>query len=63
MENKGLCVSCVSDKTCMFNRKFPVLQCEEFSDFGSNGKLRSAKSFVCSRSSVKPRPQEETIAE
>jgi hypothetical protein len=32
MENKGLCITCVHDKECMFIRKFPVLQCEEFSN-------------------------------
>ncbi|MDD5566404.1 MAG: hypothetical protein PHG31_05905 [Candidatus Omnitrophica bacterium] len=63
MENKGLCVSCVYDKTCTFNRKFPVLQCEEFSDCGSNGKFRPTKSFMSSPASVKSCPQEETIAE
>lgn len=30
MEKKGLCSSCVNDKECTFLRKFPVLQCEEF---------------------------------
>jgi len=33
MENKGLCLTCVFDKKCIFFRKFPVLQCEEFSDY------------------------------
>ncbi len=28
---KGLCISCIYDKDCSFPRKFPVLQCEEFS--------------------------------
>ncbi len=32
MKNKGLCSTCVNDKECKFNRKFPVLQCEEFND-------------------------------
>lgn len=35
MERKGLCSSCVNDKECVFERKFPVLQCEEFSDYES----------------------------
>lgn len=35
MVRKGLCISCVNDKTCAFPRKFPVWQCEEFSDFVS----------------------------
>jgi len=33
MEKKGLCITCVHDKDCTFPRKFPVLQCEEFSDY------------------------------
>jgi len=32
MENKGLCETCVHDKECTFSRKFPVIECEEFSD-------------------------------
>ncbi len=31
MENKGLCITCVHDKDCIFQRRFPVLECEEFS--------------------------------
>jgi len=31
MKNKGLCTTCIFDKSCSFIRKFPVLQCEEFS--------------------------------
>jgi len=30
MVTKGLCTTCVHDKECTFLRKFPVLQCEEF---------------------------------
>lgn len=33
MGKKGLCVTCVNDKDCTFSRKFPILQCEEFSDY------------------------------
>ncbi len=33
MENKGLCGSCANDKKCTFLRKFPVLQCEEFTGY------------------------------
>jgi len=35
MGNKGLCETCVNDKDCTFSRRFPVLQCEEFSDYES----------------------------
>ncbi len=31
MENKGLCITCVYEKECILTKKFPVLQCEEFS--------------------------------
>ena len=31
MESKGICSTCVSDADCTFPRKFPVIQCEEFS--------------------------------
>lgn len=34
MENKGLCINCINDKGCTFPTKFPILQCEEFSDYG-----------------------------
>ena len=30
MVRRGLCTTCVHDKECTFLRKFPVLQCEEF---------------------------------
>jgi len=30
MEKKGLCITCAYDKGCAFPRKFPVVQCEEF---------------------------------
>ena len=33
MEKKGLCITCANDKTCIFPRKFPVWQCEEFSEY------------------------------
>lgn len=33
MEKKGLCSTCVNDKECTFPRKFPVLQCEEFTGY------------------------------
>jgi hypothetical protein len=29
---KGLCITCVHKKTCIFKKDPPVLQCEEFSD-------------------------------
>jgi hypothetical protein len=31
MESKGLCQTCSNDKTCSFDRKYPVNFCEEFS--------------------------------
>jgi hypothetical protein len=44
MENKGLCVTCVSDKDCTFPRKFPVIQCQEFSDESrKHGRSRKAR--------------------
>ena len=33
MENKGLCGTCANDEDCNFRREFPVLQCEEFTDY------------------------------
>jgi len=33
MEKKGLCSTCVQDKGCAFPRRFPVWQCEEFTDY------------------------------
>ncbi|MFA5410807.1 MAG: hypothetical protein WC321_02985 [Candidatus Omnitrophota bacterium] len=33
MKNKGLCSTCNADKACVFQRRFPVLECEEFNDF------------------------------
>ncbi len=35
MEKKGLCISCIDIKTCIFNNGFPVWQCEEFSEGNS----------------------------
>jgi hypothetical protein len=35
MEKKGLCVSCMDIKTCIFSKEPPVWQCEEFSQ-GNN---------------------------
>ena len=35
MGNKGLCETCVHDKECTFSRRFPVIECEEFSDHES----------------------------
>jgi len=31
-KKKGLCSTCEHDKDCAFPRKFPVWECEEFSD-------------------------------
>lgn len=30
MKNKGLCNSCVREKHCLFERRFPVFLCDEF---------------------------------
>ena len=35
MDEKGLCSTCVHDKKCAFPRRFPVWQCEEFSNYES----------------------------
>lgn len=35
VENKGLCSTCVYDAKCVFVRVFPIMECEEFSDVGS----------------------------
>jgi hypothetical protein len=32
MVSKGLCVTCAHDKNCVFQVRFPVLQCEEFAN-------------------------------
>lgn len=50
MENKGLCSTCVYDADCSFNRIFPIVECEEFSDIklkqkeGKNQKQEEGKS-------------------
>ena len=31
MENKGLCGTCVSDAKCALHRKYPIVECSEFS--------------------------------
>ena len=64
MEKKGLCITCVWDKTCVFSRRFPVLQCEEFSNDGL--RARSAKTKLSGRGiriKLQPALQEENIAE
>ena len=33
MKKKGLCSGCMNDKWCTLPRKFPVLQCEEFTGY------------------------------
>ncbi|MDD4981072.1 MAG: hypothetical protein PHC54_07460 [Candidatus Omnitrophica bacterium] len=38
MGKKGLCETCLSDTKCIFQAKFPVLQCEEFSDYQPKAK-------------------------
>lgn len=64
MANKGLCITCDYDKTCTFSRRFPVLQCEEFSGNGLAAKSGHIRVSRCSvRTKAKSRVQEETIAE
>jgi len=46
MEEKGLCITCVNDKDCTFSRKFPVLQCEEFSDYEPTTAKKNSGSAV-----------------
>ena len=35
MQDKGLCEICINDKDCTFPRRFPVLECKEYSTNGS----------------------------
>lgn len=30
MLNKGLCLTCDNEKSCIYAKDFPVLECEEF---------------------------------
>ena len=41
MEKKGLCDTCDNDKSCISQKRFPILQCEEF--VNSNHKATEAK--------------------
>jgi len=41
MEKKGLCDTCENDKGCTFRTRFPILQCEEFTN--SNSKVIKMK--------------------
>ena len=38
MEKKGLCITCINDRECTFPRRFPVLECEEFTNKESDVK-------------------------
>ena len=49
MQNKGLCVTCSYDETCSFPRRFPVLQCEEFSDNEPTAKITNSSAEKCSK--------------
>ena len=31
MNDKGLCLTCAYDKRCLFPRKYPIFECDEFS--------------------------------
>lgn len=44
MENKGLCETCENDKKCVFQTRFPILQCEEFAGLNHRiSKVRQAR--------------------
>ena len=43
MEKKGLCSTCVESKTCIYTKKPPVLECEEFSTGNHVAKSKQAK--------------------
>jgi len=49
MAHKGLCLSCIHDRTCTFARPAAVLQCEEF-DSGIPAKNGRG---ICSAEKVK----------
>jgi len=49
MVKKGLCVTCVNDKDCIFSRRFPVLQCEEFSDNEPTAEITNSSAAKCSK--------------
>ena len=64
MLNKGLCMTCAYDKTCIFLRRFPVLHCEEFSGDGLNGKPKLNKLACCGRNTrIEVYAREESMAE
>lgn len=64
MLNRGLCITCTFDKTCVFSRHFPVLYCEEFNSDDLNGKFKSKKQGSYARGSrVAACVQEESIQE
>ena len=42
MSNKGLCISCGNEKSCIFVKHLPVLECEEF-DLRETKKVSSKK--------------------
>ncbi|MFC1666964.1 hypothetical protein ACFL0P_03750 [Candidatus Omnitrophota bacterium] len=43
VENKGLCMSCLEEKKCNFLKRFPIIYCEEFTDFISREKNKPRK--------------------
>lgn len=58
--DKGLCISCNYEKSCVFPRRFPILECEEFNNNGVYARHKQStrvhKVKVCAA-------QEETVAE
>ncbi len=57
MGNKGLCITCLFDKGCVFPRKTPVLFCEEFSDYQQRVK---AANYCCDAKSRTNCSEQET---
>lgn len=49
MAKKELCITCSYDKDCTFPRRFPVLQCEEFSDYQPTAVKARGNALKCSR--------------
>jgi len=55
---KGLCINCQGENSCVLPRRFPIHECEEFSSNGFFAKLKMKRAKGKRHSS-----QEETVAE